>query len=248
MLYSNEITEYKKEYDCGLSNCTVTFAVTSSIQKPVYLYYAIEGYHQNHRIYVKSRSPKQLAGKVYQPHELTECEPITTVKDLDISSIKLDPSSPANPCGLIAKSFFQDTFSFVNGLNIIENGIAWPSDRSGKYANSNNWKNLQWHSVEDEHFMVWMRVAATSNFRKLWGIINETLEVGEYVVEIHEKMNFSAFGRLFLYFIRVLLEINKCVSLFCVFIIILFNFIIILFNFIQFIIILLKFIIILSIL
>ena len=194
MLYSNEITEYKKEYDCGLSNCTVTFAVTSSIQKPVYLYYAIEGYHQNHRIYVKSRSPKQLAGKVYQPHELTECEPITTVKDLDISSIKLDPSSPANPCGLIAKSFFQDTFSFVNGLNIIENGIAWPSDRSGKYANSNNWKNLQWHSVEDEHFMVWMRVAATSNFRKLWGIINETLEVGEYVVEIHEKMNFSAFG------------------------------------------------------
>ncbi len=32
--------------------------------------------------------------------------------------------------------------------------------------------------------MVWMRTAALSNFRKLWGRINETLEEGDYTVSI----------------------------------------------------------------
>ena len=41
-------------------------------------------------------------------------------------------STPANPCGLVAKSFFNDTFKLYNesGREVLlnEKGIAWDSD------------------------------------------------------------------------------------------------------------------------
>ena len=39
----------------------------------------------------------------------------------------------ANPCGLIAKTFFNDTFSFVEDITIEEDDIAWKSDRDYKF-------------------------------------------------------------------------------------------------------------------
>jgi len=33
----------------------------------------------------------------------------------------------ANPCGLIAKTFFNDTF-FIKGVDLREDGIAWDTD------------------------------------------------------------------------------------------------------------------------
>jgi len=49
-------------------------------------------------------------------------------------------SNPAVPCGLIAKSWFNDTYSIqdINGANIPINSdnIAWPSDTNGRYANT----------------------------------------------------------------------------------------------------------------
>ena len=51
-------------------------------------------------------------------------------------------SDPAIPCGLIAKSFFTDSFTLVHKDNstlipINPSGIAWPSDKDGRYANVN---------------------------------------------------------------------------------------------------------------
>lgn len=34
--------------------------------------------------------------------------------------------------------------------------------------------------MEDEHFIVWMRMAGLPNFRKLWGRIEGGLEKGKY--------------------------------------------------------------------
>lgn len=52
----------------------------------------------------------------------------------------LDPNSPAIPCGLIAKSMFNDTFHLFNKatnkeVEITSSGIAWPSDLDGRYKN-----------------------------------------------------------------------------------------------------------------
>ena len=38
--------------------------------------------------------------------------------------------------------------------------------------------------VSTGHFKVWMRTAATANFRKLWGKINNNLKAGIYTLEI----------------------------------------------------------------
>ena len=45
----------------------------------------------------------------------------------------LDPEAVANPCGLIANSFFTDSFAIVNKdtgdkIKIHENGLVWPDD------------------------------------------------------------------------------------------------------------------------
>jgi len=44
----------------------------------------------------------------------------------------LNPKAPANPCGLIAKSVFNDTFILQYNDEIIkisDKNIAWPSDK-----------------------------------------------------------------------------------------------------------------------
>ena len=45
---------------------------------------------------------------------------------------KMDEAGPATPCGLIAKSFFNDTFSLQkkggSAVEIFEDNIAWSSD------------------------------------------------------------------------------------------------------------------------
>lgn len=41
-----------------------------------------------------------------------------------------------------------------------------------------------------EHFIVWMRTAATPDFRKLWGKIHEDLEPGTYRVIITTSKEF----------------------------------------------------------
>ena len=193
--FSNDIKEFRTEYDCNLGTCTVALVVDEKIPAPVYLYYEIEGYYQNHRIYVKSRDPQQLAGGVFSASKLSKCSPVTTVQDLDLKYTSLPPDAPANPCGLIAKSFFQDTFAMQNGsIAITQTGIAWPSDLNGKYRDAEGATKIQWHSVEDEHFIVWMRIAATNDFRKLWGVIKEDIEKGSYMVTVNEVMDYSGFG------------------------------------------------------
>lgn len=88
----------------------------------------------------------------------------------------MDPEAPAIPCGLNAKSLFNDTFVLKWGKDVVpinETNIAWPSDREYKFSNMDgDWKSVQWTDMEDEHFIVWMRTAGLPTFRKLWGKID----------------------------------------------------------------------------
>ncbi len=50
------------------------------------------------------------------------------------------------------------------------------------------------NNIENEHFIVWMRVAALPTFRKLYGKIDKTLEKGDTItVTIHSRFNVAAF-------------------------------------------------------
>ena len=49
---------------------------------------------------------------------LDDCDPIKTNKDLgfdtSVGGTTLNPEAAAYPCGLVAKSFFNDTFILMN--------------------------------------------------------------------------------------------------------------------------------------
>lgn len=119
------------------------------------------------------------------------------------------------PCGLVAKSFFNDTYKLCkyeaegdcdlaeNLIEIKEENIAWSSDVQFKFANldmsnvdesiGTDWKDVQWLDMEDEHFIVWMRTAGLPNFRKLWGKIEQDLEPASYKVVIENNYAVDTF-------------------------------------------------------
>lgn len=102
---------------------------------------------------MKSRDNSQLFGEYKAPKDLKDCEPIVNVSALwpeqqfDMNRIettkkskaKLDANAPAIPCGLVAKSFFNDTFKLYGSggkqITIDEDKIAWSSDVEFKFKN-----------------------------------------------------------------------------------------------------------------
>ena len=93
-----------------------------------------------------------MKGEELPVSSLSSCDPIITIDDLGISKTvdgtTLNGSDAANPCGLVAKSFFNDSYSLYNGstsasnrLAINENNIAWESDVEYKFKNNENWQS-----------------------------------------------------------------------------------------------------------
>lgn len=58
--------------------CKKGFSVASDIQPPIYVYYQLDNFYQNHRRYVKSRSNQQLMGNDLSLDDLTDCQPVRT--------------------------------------------------------------------------------------------------------------------------------------------------------------------------
>jgi hypothetical protein len=95
--------------------------------------------------------------------------------------------TPLSPCT-------ADTFVLVNpGITMSETGIAWDSDKnkfsqvpaSTRAANNNSvlfiediFPQLAELGPANEHFIVWMRVAALPSFRKLYGRISGDIPAG----------------------------------------------------------------------
>lgn len=42
----------------------------------------------------------------------------------------------------------------------------------------------QWLDVTDERFINWMKSSSQPSFKKLWGIVNQDLEAGDYTISI----------------------------------------------------------------
>jgi len=69
LLGSRSVQEYSVRYDeiCGTNynstTCNITIPVTSTMKNPVYMYYRLDNFYQNHRRYVKSRADKALQGQ-----------------------------------------------------------------------------------------------------------------------------------------------------------------------------------------
>lgn len=211
LILSNQIKEIEIRYDnnpnCTIGyQCHINFTIPKEMEKNVFVYYRLKNFYQNHRRYLKSKSNKQLKGEILEEKDIeNDCEPIILNKDLydGIKSINttnpnntLNPDGVAHPCGLIAKSYFNDTYelkTLMTGedIQISDEGIAWSIDKK-KFKNSKN-LDIQWIDVEKERFIVWMRPAALPDFRKPWGKIDKDLKKGNYILTVFNNYPVESF-------------------------------------------------------
>lgn len=196
--------------------CTVDLTIDADMKPPIYFYYELHNYYQNHRRYVKSRSDTQMRGD--DPNKggvlsslgmgsstLKDCEP---QKELQVEG---QAPGTVSPCGLIAWSYFNDTYSFerrnassstgFETQQINEKNIAWKSDIKGKYSDKvaenfntepakRGGSTIEGPLAEDEHFIVWMRTAPLPTFRKLWGKFEDEFKKGDVLkVSIKNRYN-----------------------------------------------------------
>lgn len=138
------------------SICIIDIDVNYFMNSPVFIYYEVRGMYQNHRRYAKSRDVQQLLGHDRAKHQINDyCEPVVDMSDLGLmTDLDLSTNDPANPCGLIAKSFFNDTYRLYEPggnreVDIKEHGIAWDSDKEEKFDKLDTWQEDQWVNVEN---------------------------------------------------------------------------------------------------
>lgn len=197
-----------QRFDNGnVATCRLIFDIPDAIGPPVFMYYRLTNFYQNHRRYVKSLDVDQLKGKAVDNKTLDggSCDPL-----------KLDPSGKAYyPCGLIANSQFNDTINSPQLLSagvdpetyvMTNKGIAWDSDKElikktqykpGQVVPPPNWRDRYPNNYEDgipdlhenEEFMVWMRTAALPTFSKLARRNDSTsMAKGTYQLDIALRM------------------------------------------------------------
>mmetsp|Transcript_6481 Transcript_6481/g.10618 ORF Transcript_6481/g.10618 Transcript_6481/m.10618 type:complete len:360 (+) Transcript_6481:49-1128(+) len=144
---SQQVLEYSASYSGPATGIPIAMQrvpifVSQRMEPPIYFYYQLENFYQNHRRYVKSRSDTQLRGEsVVTSGALEDCQP--RVLNPSFKNYSCSPDFPwgcLNPAGLIAWSKFNDTFVLVNATTDSaipwdKNGIAWKSDAETKFKN-----------------------------------------------------------------------------------------------------------------
>jgi len=197
---SNKVVEVDVRYDnnpdCDVGKmCYLNISIPEKMSAPVYMYYRLQNYYQNHRRYVKSRSDAQLRGESVTSYSaLSDCDPW-----ISEGGVKTNPEYFYNPCGLIAKSVFNDTFLLYNSNSTAvvtrKDGIAWTSDKNKKFKNPPlNAPGIRTiPDFQDEDFIVWMRTAGLPDFKKLYRIIDVDLEAGNYTVKVNSYYPVESF-------------------------------------------------------
>ncbi|XP_053563177.1 cell cycle control protein 50B-like [Bombina bombina] len=236
---SNNITECEYDYtgaqsgdscfECASTlnasnpcSCNITLNITQQFKGPVFMYYELSNFYQNHYRYMISKDDKQLGGILYNlKNPANECSPYL----FDFAG------KPFAPCGVIANSMFNDSFKLYykdNGKEVdvplVGKGISWWTDYNVKFRNPTNGnqtlseifqgtaKPLNWmkaaYDLSDdpfnngfinEDFIVWMRTAALPTFRKLYrrietGNFTSGLLPGEYILKINYNYPVLSFG------------------------------------------------------
>lgn len=219
---SNLDFKWKFEKKKGLNgyeekNCLVQFTVPKDLKAPLFLYYKLTNFYQNHRKYIESYDINQLRGKAVSAEDLNpKCDPISYV-------VENDKKKPIYPCGLIANSMFNDSFSNLkknfnsetqNDYVFDSSGISWFSDNTNKFKKTKydpkdivpppNWKvrfpnGYNSENLPDlskwEQFHNWLKTAGLPSFYKLYGKNeNNDLYKGSYTMRIALNYPVSLFG------------------------------------------------------
>ncbi|KAJ6440479.1 LEM3/CDC50 family protein [Purpureocillium lavendulum] len=150
------------------TRCWLTFNIPEPMGPPVLFYYHLTNFYQNHRRYVESMDQQQLKGDLRSIGDIkgSKCTPLTGEHNDGVEK-------PYYPCGLIANSLFNDSYSNPELLNppnatgnetlpynMTTKGIAWTSDRDlygqTKYKPTEvlpppNWAKLYPNNYTEDH-------------------------------------------------------------------------------------------------
>ncbi|KAH3688993.1 hypothetical protein WICPIJ_000052 [Wickerhamomyces pijperi] len=197
----------------GDNICQIKFDVAEDIKGPLYMFYKLTNFYQNHREYVNSYDLSQLQGVAVKAEDLSsDCSPLRTDSEGKI----------IYPCGLIANSMFNDTFTTpkpTDGTDasvvLTDKDISWSVDRN-KFKKTSyeakdivpppNWYDKYPDGYTDDNmpdistwyeFQVWMRTAGLPEFYKM-ALKNDsskqTLTKGTYYIDITSQFPVSIFG------------------------------------------------------
>ncbi|XP_054470999.1 transmembrane protein 30C [Anoplopoma fimbria] len=117
-----------------ICRCKVEFHIEKAFKGDVFFYYGLQNFHQNLRRYMDSRDDGQMVGRRKNlKNPSSYCNPFIT-----------DPNGlPIAPCGAVANSFFNDSFTLsYRGstgpwvpVPLLRKGITWYTDKNVKYRN-----------------------------------------------------------------------------------------------------------------
>jgi len=204
---SGRTVEQSKRYDNQCTDgefCFINLKIEEDMDAPVYFYYKLVNFYQNHRSYVMDYDIQQLRGDVDDTSSCT------------FDDTKTRDGKTVYPCGLIANSFFNDIFNAtvvrgsgdvvdLKGNDWDGSDISWESDRNQKFKNASDPIDpseisrigTQGNTLPlptDQDFQVWFRVAGLPRFNKLYRKIGETsLKKGD-TLKIGIMNNFKVGG------------------------------------------------------
>lgn len=151
------------------------------------MYIQLSNFYQTYLRYAKSISISQLRGEAVE--DVSSCDPLAT-----------ESSKIIYPCGLIANSLFQDSFSIENHeLNVDD--ITWPSEKSliklTKYRLEQITAPPLWQpynevpDLSNNNWLAnWFAIAPFPTFRKLYARV--FLERGRHALNIESSYPFGS--------------------------------------------------------
>lgn len=204
LIANNKLVSVEKRYDdiCELnSTCNVTLNIPKEMSGDIYLKYKLTRFYQNHRRFMESRSDSQLKGEYVDFSGMSnDCYKSRSINDSE------NAENWILPCGLSALSVFNDTFRVASdNVQMKEDGIAWSTDLkwlykplNSSYKTGDKWlenNTLFPGGQTNEHFIVWMRVAALPTFSKLYSYCKDCkIPAGDVTIEILNNYPTSSFS------------------------------------------------------
>jgi hypothetical protein len=106
--YTNETSFLDSNWgnpnNLNIPRCTIDFTVPNTMNGPIFMYYRLTNFFQNHRQYIKNFDATQLQGDVVASSTLhTSCDPLAFS----------DSGKAIYPCGLIANSMFNGKYLYT---------------------------------------------------------------------------------------------------------------------------------------
>jgi len=192
--------------------CQLSFQVPpEGMVAPVFVFYQLSEVYQNYLRYTTSKNDAQLSGQAdVVPDPNRDCK----TDYVSVSTANNETKSYL-PCGLQAHSLFNDSYALDSTLAFIsDTGIAWDTDLRTKFHNPPEFPELCDNGtticlsseyptvfaagndgVRNEHFVVWMRLAALPTFRKLYGRIDTDIPGGvNLTINVTSHFPVDSFG------------------------------------------------------